>query len=61
MIPIGDSNPLRRAPVMNWLLIVANVLVFLYELTLTPRGWKSQWWRIAGPQCSMSTSPTSGT
>jgi membrane associated rhomboid family serine protease len=38
MIPIGDSNPLRRTPVMNWLLIVANALVFFYELTLPPRG-----------------------
>ena len=37
MIPIGDSNKLRRTPVMNWLLIVANVLVFLYELTLPSR------------------------
>ncbi len=37
MIPIGDSNRLRRTPVMNWLLIVANVLVFFYELTLPPR------------------------
>ena len=37
MIPIGDSNKLRRTPVMNWLLIVANVLVFLYELTLASR------------------------
>lgn len=38
MIPIGDSNRLRRTPIVNWLLIVANVLVFFYELTLPPRG-----------------------
>ena len=38
MIPIGDSNRLRRTPVMNWLLIVANALMFFYELTLPPRG-----------------------
>jgi len=37
MIPIGDSNSLRRTPVMNWLLIAANVLVFFYELTLPSR------------------------
>ena len=37
MIPIGDSNPLRRTPVMNWLLIAANVAVFCYELTLSSR------------------------
>jgi len=37
MIPIGDSNPLRRTPMMNWLLIAANVGVFFYELTLSSR------------------------
>jgi len=29
---------LRRTPVMNWLLIVANALMFFYELTLPRRG-----------------------
>ncbi|MBI3915361.1 MAG: rhomboid family intramembrane serine protease, partial [Chloroflexi bacterium] len=37
MIPIGDSNPLRRAPVVNWLLIGLNVLFFLYEISLPAR------------------------
>jgi membrane associated rhomboid family serine protease len=37
MIPIGDANPTRRVPIMNWLLIGANVLVFLYELQLSDR------------------------
>lgn len=37
MIPIGDTTPTRRVPLMNWLLIAANVAAFLYELTLPAR------------------------
>lgn len=37
MIPIGDNNPSRHAPIVNWTLIAINVLVFLFELTLRPR------------------------
>src|SRR5919201_1990875 len=34
MIPLGDSVPSRRRPIVTQALIVACVLVFLYELTL---------------------------
>ncbi len=34
MIPIRDDNPTDHTPVMNYLIIVANLLVFLYELSL---------------------------
>jgi membrane associated rhomboid family serine protease len=37
MIPIADSNPTRRLPIMTWTLIGVNVLVFLYELSLRTR------------------------
>jgi len=37
MIPIGDATPTRRVPLVNWLLIIVNVLVFLYELSLPAR------------------------
>lgn len=37
MIPISDANPTRRVPVVNWALIVINVVVFIYEITLRPR------------------------
>jgi membrane associated rhomboid family serine protease len=36
MIPIRDTIPSRRAPVMTWALIAVNVVVFLYELSLSP-------------------------
>jgi len=34
MIPLRDDNPSSSTPVMTWLLIAANVLVFLYMLSL---------------------------
>ncbi len=37
MIPISDTNPLRRFPIVNWMLIAINVIVFLYAWTLAPR------------------------
>lgn len=38
MIPIKDTNPSVRPPRMMWVLILLNVVVFLFELTLSPRG-----------------------
>src|SRR5512143_1847794 len=38
MIPLYDTLHSRRFPFVNWLLIGLNVLVFLYELTLSPAG-----------------------
>lgn len=34
MIPLSDDTRRRRTPFLNWLLILANVLVFLYQLSL---------------------------
>jgi membrane associated rhomboid family serine protease len=36
LIPIRDTIPHRRAPVMTWAIIAVNVAVFLYELSLPP-------------------------
>ncbi len=30
VIPIGDDNPTRRVPWVNWLLVAANVVVFVF-------------------------------
>ena len=38
MIPLRDLNPRRRFPVATVVLILLNVLVFLYELILPPDG-----------------------
>ena len=37
MIPLKDLNPSRRFPVVNVALILINVAVFLYQVTLPPR------------------------
>ena len=38
MIPLYDTLRSRRLPIVNWLLIALNVLVFLYEISLSPSG-----------------------
>lgn len=38
MIPLRDINPTRRFPIVTVSLVVFNVLIFLYELSLDPRG-----------------------
>lgn len=35
MIPIKDTQKSRTRPVVNWVLILINLAVFVYELTLT--------------------------
>jgi hypothetical protein len=35
-IPLKDLNPRRTYPVVNTMLILANVIVFLYQITLPP-------------------------
>jgi membrane associated rhomboid family serine protease len=36
MFPLKDHNPTRRAPIVTWMLVAANVVVFGYEITLGP-------------------------
>jgi len=38
LIPIRDTERTRRRPIVNWTIILLNLLVFAYELTLTPKG-----------------------
>jgi membrane associated rhomboid family serine protease len=55
MIPIGDDIPTRRIPVVNYVLIAVNLLVFLFELSLGPqvdqlfRAWGTVPARITSP------------
>lgn len=37
MIPIGDRNPTRNFVFINYLLLLANIVVFIYELQLGTR------------------------
>lgn len=38
VIPLKDDNPSRRVPIINFLLIVANLLVFVFQFFLLPQG-----------------------
>ncbi len=40
-IPLKDLNPRRSYPVVNTALILANVAVFIYQMTLPPHGFKA--------------------
>jgi membrane associated rhomboid family serine protease len=42
MIPIRDHLPRRHAPVVNWLLILANVVAFIWERGTIAAGYPSQ-------------------
>lgn len=35
MIPVKDNIPTRKIPIVNYLLIMINIIVFIYELTLS--------------------------
>jgi membrane associated rhomboid family serine protease len=41
MIPLKDDNPTRTSPIINYALITANVVVFLYQITLPPNAYKA--------------------
>ncbi len=47
MIPIGDENPTRNFPYVNYLLIGLNVLVFLWQISLGPSGESAALYRMA--------------
>jgi membrane associated rhomboid family serine protease len=38
MVPLNDENPIQITPVVTYVLIVANILIFLYELRLGTPG-----------------------
>lgn len=37
MVPLRDENPIKITPYVTYALIAANILVFIYELTLAPQ------------------------
>ncbi|HET9957490.1 MAG TPA: rhomboid family intramembrane serine protease [Polyangiaceae bacterium] len=46
MLPIGDQNPTRTRPYVNYLLILANVIAFVWQYLLTSTGGEA--WIVAG-------------
>ncbi len=56
MVPINDNNPTRTTAYVNYALIIANVLVFLYEWSLPPRVLERflQVWAVVPAQLTAS-------
>jgi membrane associated rhomboid family serine protease len=56
VVPLSDDNPTQSTPYVTYALIVINVLVFLYELTLTPEQLDQffQIWAVVPRQLSTS-------
>src|SRR6202521_4042868 len=40
-IPLKDLNPRRNFPIVNTLLILSNIAIFVYQLTLPPNAFKA--------------------
>ena len=41
LIPLKDLNPRRNFPIVNTLLILSNIAVFVYQMTLPPNAFKA--------------------
>ena len=56
MVPLKDYNPIRTTPYVTYGLIVLNVAIFLYELSLPSAGLTSffQAWAVVPQELSHS-------
>lgn len=57
MMPIGDINPTRRTPYLTWGIIAINVLVFLWQLTLSPEQLNAVFLELAAVPRNIASSP----
>ncbi len=60
MIPLRDTVPARRLSIMNWAIIAANVLVFIYMAGLGEAGLESFVMRFAAVPSRLLENPTLG-
>jgi len=37
VVPLRDENPIKITPYVTYILIATNVLIFIFELTLSPQ------------------------
>ena len=58
MVPLRDNNPVKITPYVTYGLIAANLFVFLYELSLSPRDLESFFytWAVVPVQLTASFS-----
>ncbi|MBK4730104.1 rhomboid family intramembrane serine protease [Oxynema sp. CENA135] len=57
MVPLRDENPTQITPYVTYAFIVANIVIFLIELTVQQQGQLDnffQWWAVVPQQLSAS-------
>ncbi|MCA9907975.1 MAG: rhomboid family intramembrane serine protease [Anaerolineae bacterium] len=57
MLPVGDINPVRRTPILTWILIAINVLVFIWEISISPEQLNAMFMDIAAVPRNISAQP----
>jgi membrane associated rhomboid family serine protease len=59
MMPLQDMNPTRRTPILTWILIAINILVFLWELSLGESGLNAAFQELSVVPANISANPFS--
>jgi membrane associated rhomboid family serine protease len=59
MLPIQDLNPTRRLPILTYALIGINVLVFLWELSLSEAALQNTFMQLSVVPANIARSPFS--
>lgn len=59
MLPLQDINPRRRVPILTYLLIGINVLVFLWELTLSESQLQQTFMNLSVVPANVTANPFS--
>jgi membrane associated rhomboid family serine protease len=59
MMPLQDINPTRRMPILTWILIAINILVFLWELSLGENGLSAAFQELSVVPANISADPFS--
>jgi membrane associated rhomboid family serine protease len=59
MMPLQDMNPTRRTPILTWILIAINILVFLWELSLGENGLNAAFQELSVVPANISANPFS--
>jgi membrane associated rhomboid family serine protease len=57
MLPTRDLNPTRRTPIITYVLIGLNVIVFLWEMSLTPEALENAFRQLAVVPANLSSAP----
>ena len=59
MLPLTDLNPTRRFPILTYTLIVINVLVFLWESSMSPAALEAAISQLSVVPANLSANPFS--